>query len=66
MYFPRLDADGRLRALELVPLKIRHFRVNRASAEESAWLASMLNREGAAFGTRVESGRKGSLALRWG
>ncbi len=65
MYFPRLAADGRLRALELVPMKIRHFRVNRASAEESAWLAAMLNREGAAFGTRVESGRDGSLALRW-
>jgi poly-gamma-glutamate synthesis protein (capsule biosynthesis protein) len=65
MYFPRLDANGRLRALELVPMKIRHFRVNRASAEESAWLASMLNREGAAFGTRVEPGRNGSLELRW-
>jgi poly-gamma-glutamate synthesis protein (capsule biosynthesis protein) len=66
MYFPRLAADGRLRALELVPLKIRHFRANRASAEEAAWLASMLDREGAAFGSRVEPGRKGSLALRWG
>ncbi len=65
MYFPRLDANGRLRALELVPMKIRHFRVNRASADESAWLASMLNREGAAFRTRVEPGRNGSLELRW-
>jgi len=65
MYFPRLSTDGHLRALELVPMKIRHFRVNRADAAESAWLESMLNREGAQLGTRVEPAGNGSLVLRW-
>jgi poly-gamma-glutamate capsule biosynthesis protein CapA/YwtB (metallophosphatase superfamily) len=64
MYFPRLATDGRLRGLELVPMRIRHFRLKRASDDEAAWLAAMLNREGATFGTRVEPGRKGSLELR--
>lgn len=65
MYFPRLAADGRLRGLALVPMKIRHFRLERASDDDGAWLAARLDREGAGLGSRVERGRDGSLELRW-
>lgn len=66
IYLPELDpASGRLLRLTLLPTRMRRFRVNRASAEEAGWLQQMLNREGRAFGTRVESNAGGALALRW-
>jgi poly-gamma-glutamate capsule biosynthesis protein CapA/YwtB (metallophosphatase superfamily) len=48
-----------------VPVRIRRFRVNRASAEEAAWLRDMLDREGRAFGTSVRPGPDGTLLLHW-
>jgi poly-gamma-glutamate synthesis protein (capsule biosynthesis protein) len=67
MYFAVLDpATGRLVRLELTPMRIRRFRLNRASPEEARWLRDMLNRKGAELGTRVESTASGRLALRWG
>lgn len=66
MYFPSLDAaTGSLVALRMVPTRMRNFRVNRASREEAAWLADVLNREGKGFGTRVETAGDGALLLRW-
>ncbi len=65
MYFPRLAADGRLRGLELVPMRIRRFRLERAAPEDAAWLAAMLVREGARFGTGAELLGDGRIALRW-
>jgi len=66
MYLPELDpATGRLLGLTLLPTRIRQFRVNRASVEEADWLREMLNREGRAFGNRVESSADGALVLRW-
>ena len=66
MYFPRLDTStGKLVSLEMVPMQVRNFRLNYAAATDAAWLAEVLNREGEAFGTRVEAGREGALILRW-
>lgn len=65
MYFPRLGADGRLLGLELVPMKIRHFRLERAAPADAEWLAAMLEREGAHLGTGAELQRDGRIALRW-
>jgi len=70
MYLPVLDAGtGRLEGLDLVPMQIRHLRVNRASAGEAAWLAERLSREGIAQagdgGAWVEAGPDGNLRLRW-
>ena len=46
MYFPTLDlATGGLRALALVPTRIRRFRVERANRHDRAWLLAMLRRE---------------------
>ncbi|MBI4502155.1 MAG: CapA family protein [Gemmatimonadetes bacterium] len=67
MYFPSMDPrDGRLAGLAMSAFQIRRFRLNRASKEDSEWLAERLGREGAALGTRVERGPDGTLLLRWG
>ncbi|HUJ38428.1 MAG TPA: CapA family protein [Hyphomicrobium sp.] len=66
MYFPtmRID-DGALVSLEMVPLQIRNMRLNRVSRADAEWLASTLNREGKALGTRVRLGPDDVLRLEW-
>jgi poly-gamma-glutamate synthesis protein (capsule biosynthesis protein) len=44
MFFPTLEA-GKLAHLALVPLRVRRFRLERASEEEADWLAATLGRE---------------------
>ena len=66
MYLPTLRTDAALAELTLVPTRIRHFRVNRAHGEGVEWLARMLAREGAAFGTRVERRPDETLVVRAG
>ena len=52
MYFPGMDAaTGRLAELKMVPTRIKHLMVNRASAEDALLLADILNREGKRLGT---------------
>ncbi len=58
--------SGRLERLEMVPLRIRNFRLQRASGAEALWLRDMFNREGRRFGTRVEPTAHRTLDLRWG
>jgi poly-gamma-glutamate synthesis protein (capsule biosynthesis protein) len=66
MYFVTLDAaSGRLARMRLVPLRMRHFRVNRASEADALWLEQMLSREGRSLGTRLERQPDESLELRW-
>lgn len=52
-YFPSLDETGRLAALTLAPMRIRHLRLNRAAADEARWLARALTQASRAFGTEV-------------
>ena len=64
-YFATIDArSGRLTALELAPMQIRHFRVNRASDQDARWLAQTLAREGRRLGTAVSVESSGSLVVR--
>lgn len=66
MYFLEVDpASGTLVRLRMVPMQMRRFRLNRASAADSRWLRSVLDREGQPLGSRVEAGPGSSLALRW-
>jgi poly-gamma-glutamate capsule biosynthesis protein CapA/YwtB (metallophosphatase superfamily) len=66
MYFPTLDsATGRLRGLELVPTRIRHFRVNRADGEDRAWLLARLRREYTALGCDLDQNTDGAFVVRW-
>ncbi|HME84066.1 MAG TPA: CapA family protein [Roseiarcus sp.] len=64
MYFADVDAsDGRLRALDMTPLKIRRLQLSRPSSEDVDWLRRTLDRESAPFGTRVELAPGGRLAV---
>ncbi|MCO6477620.1 MAG: CapA family protein [Phaeodactylibacter sp.] len=66
MYFPTVNpADGRLARLEMVPMIIRNFRLNRASREDARWIEERLNREGAELGTRARLTEEGVLQLEW-
>jgi len=65
MYFPVFGASRALERFTLVPTRVRHLRVNRARGEDVAWLATMLTREGAAFGTRVVHEPDDTLTVHW-
>lgn len=68
MYFPTLDDEtGALAALRVVPMRIRRFRLERASVDDARWLADELTREGRELGTSawvVGDGRE--LEVTWG
>ena len=66
MYFLKIDpASGRLSRLWMVPMQMRRFRLQRASAQDMGWLREVLDRESRPFGSRVEIGRDGELEVRW-
>jgi poly-gamma-glutamate synthesis protein (capsule biosynthesis protein) len=58
-------AFGRLVRLEMTPLRIRRFRLERASPEDTRWLQATLGRECAKLGTRLGLAAEGRLALGW-
>lgn len=54
LYFPRLDANtGRLLDLELVPTRVRRFRLERAASDDATWLWQTLERESRRLGTHL-------------
>ncbi|HBG05816.1 MAG: poly-gamma-glutamate biosynthesis protein [Geobacteraceae bacterium GWC2_58_44] len=64
MYFADIDAaTGELARLTMVPTRQRRFRIQLATASETAWLTETLNREGKRFGTCVRPGEEGALHL---
>ncbi len=66
MYFPTIAAASRkLVHLRMTPLRIRNFKLNRASREDAAWLRDVLNREGERLGTWVELHEDNTLTLGW-
>ncbi len=66
MYFVRIDTKtGKLAGLEMVPMRMRRFRLVRTTRRDAAWLRDTLNREGERIGTRVEMKKDGVLVLRW-
>ncbi|MFI5014745.1 MAG: CapA family protein [Hyphomicrobiales bacterium] len=66
MYFAGIEPDSAdLRALELVPLRIRRLQLIHASSEDAGWLQQRLDRESRRFGTRVALTPGGPLAVAW-
>jgi poly-gamma-glutamate synthesis protein (capsule biosynthesis protein) len=66
MYFLTLErADGALVRLDMIPLRMRRLRLERAATADAAWLATVLDRESARFGCRVTQAASGALELRW-
>jgi poly-gamma-glutamate capsule biosynthesis protein CapA/YwtB (metallophosphatase superfamily) len=65
-YLPTFDREaGVLRDLQLVPLRMRRMRLERAAAQDAEWLAGMLSRTCRAVGCAVRPGA-GVLRLSWG
>ena len=66
MYFVTLDAaDGRLLGLELVPTRIRRFRVERARGADRDWLLRTLRRECTPFGCGLDDRGGEGFDLGW-
>ncbi len=66
MYFVTADAEtGRLSSLRMVPTRVKHFRVHRASGPDARWLRDILNREGKRFGSSVDLHPDDTLTLLW-
>lgn len=65
LYFPKLDASGKLLNLEMTPLKTRRFQLRHTDKNETRWLADTLDRECKKFGGSVEVSPDGRLTLLW-
>jgi poly-gamma-glutamate synthesis protein (capsule biosynthesis protein) len=64
MYFAKVSpATADLLDLELVPLQIRQFCLNRPSAADAEWIAATLERESRRLGTRLRRVPNGRLGL---
>jgi poly-gamma-glutamate capsule biosynthesis protein CapA/YwtB (metallophosphatase superfamily) len=64
MYLPELDrASGRLMALEMAPMRIRRFRLDRAGREDAAWLHEALVRASEGLGTAIALRADGRFAI---
>lgn len=66
MYLMELDSDnGELIAARLVPMQMRRFRLEHASAADVEWLCYLLNKLGKQFGTGARLEEDNSLMLEW-
>jgi poly-gamma-glutamate synthesis protein (capsule biosynthesis protein) len=66
MYLVKLDPQrGQLVEVRMVPMRLRRFRLNRASAADAQWLCDLLNRLSAPFGAQTQLESDHSLTLRW-
>jgi poly-gamma-glutamate capsule biosynthesis protein CapA/YwtB (metallophosphatase superfamily) len=66
MYLIELDScSGELIAARLVPMRMRRFRLERASAADARWLRNLMNQLGKHFSTGVTLEKDNSLILEW-
>jgi poly-gamma-glutamate synthesis protein (capsule biosynthesis protein) len=65
MYFPRIDpANGKLVDLQMTPLQIKRFRLQRASRTDARWLRDTLNQHSQVFGCQFILGEDNKMRLR--
>ena len=66
MYLVQLDSgSGELIAARLVPMRMRRFKLERASAADARWLCNLLNALGKPFATQTHLDGDDSLTLHW-
>ena len=66
MYLIELDSrNGELIVARLVPMRMRRFRLERASATDAKWLCNLLNQLGKQFSTGATLEQDNSLILKW-
>jgi len=64
IYLVELDLDsGELMTARLVPMQVRRFQLQRASAGDAKWLCNLLNELGKPFATQAQLREDGSLTL---
>jgi poly-gamma-glutamate synthesis protein (capsule biosynthesis protein) len=63
MYLIEIDPEGRLGSLDMVPFRIRNFRLNRPDGSEGEWLRQTMNRECGRFGGTVRAKNDTDLTL---
>jgi poly-gamma-glutamate capsule biosynthesis protein CapA/YwtB (metallophosphatase superfamily) len=65
MYFLSISpATGECLAIDMVPLQIKRFRLERPSSSDVEWVRTTLDRECRQFGARVTVG-DGKLVVSW-
>ena len=66
MYLVELDSANReLISLRMVPMQMRRFRLERASAADSKWLSALLKQLGKPFGTTARLEEDNNLMVEW-
>jgi poly-gamma-glutamate capsule biosynthesis protein CapA/YwtB (metallophosphatase superfamily) len=66
MYLIELNScSGELIAARLVPMRMRRFKLERASAADAEWLCNLLNQLGKPFSTGVTLEKDNSFTLAW-
>jgi poly-gamma-glutamate capsule biosynthesis protein CapA/YwtB (metallophosphatase superfamily) len=66
MYLVELDSgSGELITVQLVPMQMRRFRLERTPATDAQWLCEFLNGLGASFGTSARLNEDNSMMLEW-
>ncbi|HBH36186.1 MAG TPA: poly-gamma-glutamate biosynthesis protein [Gammaproteobacteria bacterium] len=66
MYFLTLDpCNGSLLRLQMTPMQIRRFRLQRPSKQDQQWLAQTMDRECRRLGTRLRRNAEGRFELSW-
>jgi poly-gamma-glutamate synthesis protein (capsule biosynthesis protein) len=65
LYRVALAADGTLRTLEITPMCLRRFRLERADEAALRWVCEVFSGAERLLGSRVETVRPGVLGLRW-
>jgi len=66
MYFVNLETvSGRILSMQMIPTKIKNFKVNRAGISEIRWMYKLLNRECRKYGTHVQYNESEDLVLEW-
>jgi poly-gamma-glutamate synthesis protein (capsule biosynthesis protein) len=64
LYFPRLDpASGQLTELRLAPFEARQLRLHHPSDQDAEWLRTVLDHVSRSFGSHIDPGGTGFLAL---
>lgn len=65
MYFATLSKNGKLRSLEMVPMRIKKFQLKRVRERDALWIQRVLNRESKKLGTTVNLEKDQTLILQW-
>ena len=66
IYLVELDSgSGELIAARMIPMQMRRFKLERASAADAKWLCNLMHQPGERFSTATRLEKDSSLSLQW-